>query len=661
MDLSTRLSFLFGTEEYVAMRRQLVLLRESLLNHNRERKTHLICSGSLGEGVAYPESDDDLMFCFTDLRVVTTFREATEATEITDFLMVPCEFSPGYCRLLDVRGSYSDHVVHIIHEMPFVSSSLWKQYFIRDEKYIHGPCYSGAIGTSEYDHAICIRCFNWPDIANGWRIRTRSYNWPTNEMVQNIVSNDCHVVPIGDPDSPYYEHEWRISFSVAERTLMHSFNHAQFLVYNLLRFTLKRVIEKQFPNVFCSYFMKTTLFYTAEKTSTQNWQLSNLEACFKSCLSVLYNYVDNANCPNYFIPEYNMIKRKINRTNRHQILDNLRVLHVKNIVEIIHLSGESQYLNARLSPTLIEWKLDEDFMFSDHLLTTFHIVDILFHILPHVNLGCGSFHLNKFWLLLNCNPTLIRSKLIDTLWSRGVNSYCLKLMDFLFSSSNRNKHNYHLNKPLKALLKIGYRGDVTTGKLTMATYMHMIGKTESALNIIQQLLSGYPPYAIDIHRDELKKQAYMDVMCGRGFTMNYKMRHAHAPRYHLHKKCVNAFPSPLRILLYVNDVQFDSLTYSYLLECLCHVQQQNQLLLMKSLRCLVNHMDDLEVDDDIVYNRMCVGIIKYVQGEIQSACRWLGSAYVIAHTLPPPDNKEISLSAVTYIACLLNKTFQSAT
>ncbi|KAK3093556.1 hypothetical protein FSP39_017268 [Pinctada imbricata] len=364
MDLSTRLSYLFGTEEYVTMRRQLVLLRETFLNHNREQKVHPICSGSLGEGVAFPKSDDDLMFCPTDLRVVTTYREATEAPDV---LMVPSEFSPGYCRLLDVRGSYPNHVLHSINEIPFVSSSLWKQQSAREGQYIHGPCHSGVIGSQEYDFAFCIPCYNWPDIANNWVIRDRSYDWPTNEMIQNIVRNGCHVVPIGDPDSPCYEHEWRISFSLAERTLMHSFNHTQFLVYNLLRLTLKRVIEKGIPNVFCSYFMKTTLFYIAEKTSIQFWQLHDLEVCFKTCLSVLYDYVDNVYCPNYFIPEYNMIKRKINHTNRHKILDNLRVLHTKGIVDIIHLSGESMCLSATLSPIIMEWKLDREFMFSYHL------------------------------------------------------------------------------------------------------------------------------------------------------------------------------------------------------------------------------------------------------------------------------------------------------
>ncbi|KAK3093067.1 hypothetical protein FSP39_010664 [Pinctada imbricata] len=494
MDISARLSYLFGTEQYVDLRRQLVLLRETLKNYvYREHNLHIIYSGSLGEGVAYPESDDDLMFSLMNYRVMKTYREDTRAR---DFLMVPSEFSPGYCRLLDVKGSYPDYFISTIHEMPFVSSTLWKQDFTNEGEHIHGPCQSQTFGTVEYDFAYCIPCCTWPDIANDWVIRERSNGWPSCELIQNIIHNGCHVVPIGDADSPYADHEWRISFSVAERTLMHSFNHTQFLVYNLLRLTSKRVIGQTFPEVLCSYFMKTTLFYTAENTSKQMWQVHNLETCFKTCISVLYDYVDHIYCPNYFIPEYNMIKRKINQSNRRQILDMLRTLHETGIVGIIHLSGESSCLYASLSETIMEHKLDIEFMFSYHLLYGLAGIDFFFNILPHEHTACDMLNLYEYQSVLMCNPTILESDLKYIIWNKGINSCCLKLMDQLFTSSEMNQQDYQLYKTLEALMRICYRGDVTTGKLTMATHLYMVGKTDSALYVIRQLLSEYPPYVL---------------------------------------------------------------------------------------------------------------------------------------------------------------------
>ncbi|KAK3092559.1 hypothetical protein FSP39_004431 [Pinctada imbricata] len=658
MDLSTRLSYLFGAEQYVDMRRQLVLLRETMLNYlHREKNLHVICSGSLGEGVAYPRSDDDLMISLKNCRVVMTYREATQARDV---LMVPSESSPGYCRLLDVRGSHPEDFIHMIQEMPFVSSSLFKQHFAVEGQYIHGPCQSGTIGILEFDVAYCFPCCTWPDIANDWVIRDRSNGWPSCEMIRNIVGNCCHVVPVGDPDTPYADHEWRISFSVAERTLMHSFNHAQFLVYNLLRLTLKIVIAKAFPGVLCSYFIKTTLFYTIENTPKHLWQMNNLETCFKVCLSVLYDYVNYIYCPNYFIPEYNMIKRKINQSNRRQILDMFRTLHETGVVGIIHLSGESPCLYASLSETIMEHKLDIEFMFSHHLLNGLSGIDFFFNSLSHEHTTCDRLNLYKYQSVLMCNPTILESDLKYIIWNKGVNSCCLKVMDQLFTSSEMNQQDYQLYKTLETLLRIGYRGDVTTGKLTMATYLYMVGKTETALYVIRQLLSEYPPYVVDVNKDELKIQAYMDVMCGRGYTMNYKIRHAHAPRYGLYKDCLNAFPSPLKIWITIMNVfPLDPLTYAYFLESLCHTQHQNPIRLMKSLRCLVNHMNDQKVDGYIVFTRMCVGIIKCVQGDNQSACRWFGSAYVMNDTKPPPYNETMSRSVLTYTACLLNNKFQS--
>ncbi|KAK3088645.1 hypothetical protein FSP39_021848 [Pinctada imbricata] len=665
MDLSTRLSYLFGTEEYVSKRRQLVLLRENVINHEaRGLNVNFICSGSLGEGVAYPKSDDDMMMSLNNCRVVLTYREASLARDV---LMVPSECSSGYCRLLDVKGSYSDHFIHSIDGMLFVSSLLWKQCFAGEGQYIHGPCLSGTIGYIEFDFALCFHCHSWPDIANNWVMRNRLYEWPSCEMIQNIIHNGCHVVPIGDPDSPNGDHEWRISFSVAERILMHSFNHAQFLVYNLLRLTLKRVIEKTFPGVLCSYFMKTTLFYTSENTSMELWRLENLETYFRACLSVLYDYVDHVYCPNYFIPEYNMIKRKINQTNRHQMLDLLRTVYAIGIVGILNLSGELSCLHDRLSASIMEYKLHREFICSgDHLRKVLLDMEILFFMIPHGNIEWCAFNLYELWGLLKCNydnPSIIPSdELRYIIWNEGINLYCLKIMDFILSSSkmNTSKHNYRIIRILEALLRIGFRTNVTTGKLTMATYMYMVGKTSSALFVIRQLLSEYPPYVIDVFADGLKAQAYIDVMCGRGFTMNYKVQHAYAPGYSLRRNCLNAFPSPLKMWITIMDrINLDPLTCAYVLENLCHFQNQKKISFMKSLRCLVNHMGSLKLTSDIVDTRMCVGIIKCVQGDNQSACRWLGSVYFLWDTAPPPFNDALSRSALTYIACLLNKKFKS--
>ena len=144
--------------------------------------------------------------------------------------------------------------------------------------------------------------------------------------MQQIVSNGCHTVPIGDPDSQMVDHQWRLSFSLAERTLVHTFNHTQFLTYSILKLVLKRIINVHEPDCICSYFIKTIMFYCIENTETLIWDHARTEICYSKCLTLLYHFVNTMFYPNYFVKADNMFKRKINPTNRPRVLSLLQGL-----------------------------------------------------------------------------------------------------------------------------------------------------------------------------------------------------------------------------------------------------------------------------------------------------------------------------------------------
>ncbi|KAK3082649.1 hypothetical protein FSP39_001424 [Pinctada imbricata] len=646
MELHDRLSYLFGTEEHVDLRRQLVLLREKLMNDDEEHARY-ICSGSLGEGVAYPSSDDDVMMYRTSHRVVKSYREATKRG---DLMIVPSEFSPGYCLLLVVRQSYPQNLIHVTKGIPFVSSLQWKQQSIEEGELIHGPCQSMIIGDYEYDLARCISCSFWPDIANNWVIKKRPYGWPSRELIQSITENGCYVVPIGDTDSPLSHHEWRMSFSFAERTLMHSLNHVQFLTYNLLRLCLKRVIDREVPNALCSYFMKTTLFFTSEKTSTHNLQVHNVETYVKACLSVLYDYIDHRYCPNYFIPEYNMMRTKITGTNRGSLLEIVRTLYKDGVVGAIHLCGESKCLINSLSLPKMECKLDFELMYSKFVQLSEICLEIWTFDLSYEE-SEHHYYLYKLFHIVQGFSVVVQKFIFKI----GIIFMCYRMMNRTFNKGN--KCNYRHHKTIETILRRGYRSDVTTGKLTIATYMYIVGKTESALSHLQRLLSEYPPYVIDIEPNDVKMICYMDVMCGRGYTIDEKIKHSHAPLYILSKDALRIFPFPLRIGISTKAlVSLDPLVYTYVLESLCYIRLHHTSL-MKSLKCLHNHIGEIKDEYDIACARMCIGIIKYEQGNNQSACRWLGSSYLMKYAIYPNDSEKISRSVMTYIACMLIRRF----
>ena len=122
---------------------------------------------------------------------------------------------------------------------------------------------------SGIDTVFSIHCSFWPHAATEWPTRSRRFPWPSQSDIKNIVDFGFHLVPVGHPHSDTNMMEWRISFSVAERTLVWSFNHIQMLCYAVIKLILKEFINPHCSpscRVLCSYFIKTSLFWEYEES-----------------------------------------------------------------------------------------------------------------------------------------------------------------------------------------------------------------------------------------------------------------------------------------------------------------------------------------------------------------------------------------------------------
>lgn len=108
---------------------------------------------------------------------------------------------------------------------------------------LQGPCSNFYLEGHEMDYSLCIASKYWPQTAQPWIARCQLKQWPTQTLLREILTNGCHVMPIGskliDDES---ELEWRLSFSLAEQKLVYSFNHTQFLCYGMLKY-FKRGFE----------------------------------------------------------------------------------------------------------------------------------------------------------------------------------------------------------------------------------------------------------------------------------------------------------------------------------------------------------------------------------------------------------------------------------
>ncbi|XP_033118758.1 uncharacterized protein LOC117118295 [Anneissia japonica] len=153
------------------------------------------------------------------------------------------------------------------------------------------------------DVAIALKGVDWPTIANPWISRER--NWPEKTIVNKIIEGGYHIVPKYHPGGNGIDLEWRLSFSVAERTLAHTFTDNQrkcYMVFKKLWRTYLKV-----PKVVSSYHIKTTMFWLCERASSSLWKDSDLGYRYLDLQNFLIFFLQRRNVPNFFIPENNML------------------------------------------------------------------------------------------------------------------------------------------------------------------------------------------------------------------------------------------------------------------------------------------------------------------------------------------------------------------
>ena len=205
----------------------------------------------------------------------------------------------------------------------YISSEKWRENLTSLVPFFvsHGPCSSIPYGPNEADFAICLKSDRIPHTSHCFIRRLHKAGWPSMSVLQQIIKGGCHFVAIGSKGSPMEPLEWRISFSLAEKVLVHAMKHVQFLCYGLLKMFLKEVVDvnEEIKGLLCSYFLKTALFWEISNGCLQ-WNSANFLSCFWACFQRLLHWINNEYCPNFFIPENNMFANKIEGLTKEKLL-----------------------------------------------------------------------------------------------------------------------------------------------------------------------------------------------------------------------------------------------------------------------------------------------------------------------------------------------------
>ena len=338
--LSLLLDEVSGTEEMVNIRQDFCKVRDCI--ESSARNTGVYFTGSKAEGLDLPGSDYDYMFDINgryNIRVAQTQETRVMSSPYTATLLLCTDgVQPGFALLrwlspiphpLLMRSSRN------INSVPHLSSFLFMREHLHTFK--SGDCYSRVIQGpsielwSEYedrsksgdDNVPSIHCPFWPRGAEEWLHRPRHCGWPTPADIAHIADFGCHIVAVGFPLSSSQEMEWRISFSVAERILVWSFNHIQIQCYALMKIILKEYIKVRCSpqnNVLCSYFIKTFLFWKFEVTESTFWRADNFRDCVSFVLVEFTKCIRDGELPHYFFPEFNLLSVKLRREAQRELL-----------------------------------------------------------------------------------------------------------------------------------------------------------------------------------------------------------------------------------------------------------------------------------------------------------------------------------------------------
>ena len=313
-------SEIVGSETIIGMRRTITNVRNEFfmfLETEKEISFNEFLSGSKGEGFRFASSDDDYMFIFNDIRVIQSMSECRLYDVNTTLLMMETEQTrPGFVllRLIGNTNNYDIMRSCVQYQTGiYVSSQKWREGLSIEypELTIHGPCLTSSSGKREFDFAFCVKSDKFPKSAIGSIRRLHHRGWPLSEVLNDIVSGGCHFVAIPSKLSDFEFLEWRLSFSMAETKLIHAMNHSQFLCYGLLKIFLKEAISvnEDVEGLLCSYYLKTAVFWEIVESSRE-WTPATFLLSFWKCFERLIHWVREENCPNFFIPENNMMVGK---------------------------------------------------------------------------------------------------------------------------------------------------------------------------------------------------------------------------------------------------------------------------------------------------------------------------------------------------------------
>ena len=670
--LSLLLDEVTGTEEAIAVKQDRCRIVDCFLSSLSEINTNVYFTGSKAEGLDLPGGDVDFMANFKliddEIQVVQSMHESHQAS--TGIVLCICTENtlPGfallYCKQIMNHSIYQ--LVESINGEQYFSSNLLLNYmWSNSRKNTLEPPMARIQGPSiehwdEYDDktesgrdfVTSIHCAFWPNGASEWLERPRHFGWPTAHDISAIVNFGFHFVPVGHPNSNTKSIEWRFSFSLAEKTLVWSFNHIQMQCYAVMKIILKEFIKKNCSEqnqVLCSYFIKTFLFWKYETTDATFWQNDNFRDCIMYLLNEFRQCLHDGVIRHYFFPRFNLLSVKLTAEAQAELLQLFDIIIQKDInilkecktlqnvwskflssdknqLSIIHNAKKTNFLK---NEALIMKNLQMISTFS-----SFHPLSHLISIPPIV-----------FSDQLQCQIQSLPCK--TCLKSLVVKAMLLKK----YTTSSKVLHLAITDEDVYQLQRIANNEssqfDLSTCKIWYAMVLLKKNDFNSTISIVNQVLSSIPSFALYAsvsQESTAATQQYAEKFMNSEIQTLEKVRTAWLLDISFDKSMSEILPLALQIDLLFCDVYLSiclsPFTCLYYLAFLCHHMLGQYANRDQALRQLVRVANDDEKcgDGGSMYHTFnIVGHCLLIAGERDQAHKMFNRSYLFTQYNHPLD------------------------
>ena len=422
-----------------------------------------------------------------------------------------------------------------------------------------------------HDDVLSIHCPFWPNSALEWNERPRHFGWPRSHDISTIIKFGCHLVPVGHPHSEMKSTEWRISFSIAERTLVWSFNHVQMQCYAVMKIILKEFIKVRCTpqnQVLCSYFIKTFLFWIYETNYQNFWHADNFRECIMYLLGEFSQCIREGVLRHYFIPRFNLLSVKLTREAQTELLQLFDII-IQSDISILRDCRTlqniwSEFLREKNSNVLHDRKKRNMLKNDENMITYINIID--FYIQAEVS------HYKAISALVSVPfKTYLKTHLLKRCLFRIH-------LESLITHGSGNKDVYKLHKTVQT---DAFSFDIASCKIWYAILFLMKRNYSASLSITNEIQSRIPPFMISLSGIITKsiceaEQFFAKMFIDSGITVIQRAKKAWISTLFLKKEMAYMVPLAIQIELYFSSplvrVFLSPFTCIYYLQFLCYHQ-----------------------------------------------------------------------------------------